>query len=157
MEGVIAFNCLLMMGLSAGVMPSTFGFFWSLRRCELRLIVSHAEVVVAEGAAGRAATAAFSSTPSFETSIQSHESPSMAQRFVFPCSEGKQMLTGIELFSKDGSRIFLAAAILGDYLWTQRDRVCHHAWCPDTFPMDTSALSTTMSSPCPSVRDIAPL
>jgi len=49
MEGVTAFNYLLMMGLSAGVMPSVLGVLWSMRRCELRLIVSRAEAVVRKG------------------------------------------------------------------------------------------------------------
>lgn len=40
-------------------------------------------------------------------------------RYLFRGSEGEQMSTGIELFAKDSSRIFLVEAALRAYLWTQ--------------------------------------
>ena len=44
MEGVPAFNCLSMMSLPAGVLPSTLGSSERPRGwCELRLILSRAE------------------------------------------------------------------------------------------------------------------
>ncbi|KAI6851660.1 hypothetical protein KC358_g73 [Hortaea werneckii] len=126
-------------------MPSTFGFFWSMRRRELRLIVSRAEAVVADRAGGGLLRL------------------NVAAILLKGCnwcfssfSNGEQTLTGIDLFHVDSSRMILIAGILRAYHRTQRDQICHHVRCRRTVALDTSAQFTTIPSTWPSVRELAP-
>ena len=60
----------------------------------------------------------------------------MAQRCLCD-SDGEQMSTGSELFHVDSSRVVVAEGTLRFYLWTQRDQICHHAWCCRTVALDS--------------------